>query len=94
MNQYETIFIMNNQITKEEQQAVIYKITSYIKENGTITKEDNIGVKKLAYEVKKQKEGYYYLIEFESNPSVIDELQRIYRITDAVLKFITIRKDD
>lgn len=55
MNQYETIFIMNNQITKEEQQAVIDKITSYIKENGTITKEDNIGVKKLAYEVKKQK---------------------------------------
>lgn len=55
MNQYETIFIMNNQITKEEQQAVIDKITSYIKENGTITKEDNIGVKKLAYEVKNKK---------------------------------------
>lgn len=94
MNQYETIFIMNNQITKEEQQAVIDRITNYIKENGKIVKEDDIGARKLAYEVKKQKEGYYYLIEFEANPSVIDELQRIYRITDAVLKFITIRKDN
>lgn len=94
MNQYETIFIMNNQIAKEEQKTVIERITNYIKENGKIVKEDDIGARKLAYEIKKQKEGYYYLIEFESNPSVIDELQRIYRITDAVLKFITIRKDD
>lgn len=94
MNQYETIFIMNNQITKEKQKTVIERITNYIKENGKIVKEDDIGARKLAYEVKKQKKGYYYLIEFEANPSVIDELQRIYRITDAVLKFITIRKDD
>lgn len=94
MNQYETIFIMNNQIAKEEQKTVIEKITNYIKENGKIVKEDDIGARKLAYEIKKQKEGYYYLVEFEANPSVIDELQRIYRITDTVLKFITIRKDD
>lgn len=94
MNQYETIFIMNNQITKEEQKTVIERITNYIKENGKIVKEDDIGARKLVYEIKKQKEGYYYLIEFEANPSVIDELQRIYRITDAVLKFMTIRKDD
>lgn len=94
MNQYETIFIMNNQITKEEQKTVIEKITNYIKENGKIVKEDDIGAKKLAYEIKKQKEGYYYLIEFEAESSIIDELQRIYRITDTVLKFITIRKDD
>lgn len=94
MNQYETIFIMNNQIAKEEQKTVIEKITNYIKENGKIVKEDDIGAKKLAYEIKKQKEGYYYLIEFEAESSIIDELQRIYRITDTVLKFITIRKDD
>ena len=94
MNQYETIFIMNNQIAKEEQQTVIARITNYIKENGKIVKEDDIGARKLAYEIKKQKEGYYYLIEFEAESSIIDELQRIYRITDTVLKFITIRKDD
>ena len=94
MNQYETIFIMNNQITKEEQKTVIERITNYIKENGKIVKEDDIGARKLAYEIKKQKEGYYYLVEFKANTSVIDELQRIYRITDAVLKFMTIRKDN
>lgn len=94
MNQYETIFIMNNQITKEEQKTVIERITNYIKENGKIVKEDDIGARKLAYEIKKQKEGYYYLVEFKASTSVIDELQRIYRITDAVLKFMTIRKDN
>lgn len=94
MNQYETIFIMNNQIAKEEQQTVIERITNYIKENGKIVKEDDIGARKLAYEIKKQKEGYYYLIEFEAESRIISELERIYRITDTVLKFITIRKDD
>lgn len=94
MNQYETIFIMNNQIAKEEQQTVIERITNYIKENGKIVKEDDIGARKLAYEIKKQKEGYYYLIEFEAESRIISELKRIYRITDTVLKFITIRKDD
>lgn len=94
MNQYETTFIMNNQIAKEEQQTVIERITNYIKENGKIVKEDDIGARKLAYEIKKQKEGYYYLIEFEAESRIISELERIYRITDTVLKFITIRKDD
>lgn len=48
---------------------------------------------KLAYPIKKQAEGYYVLINFESAPSEIDELERVYRITDEVIKFIVVKKD-
>ena len=53
-----------------------------------------LGKKKLAYEIRKQNEGIYYLFEFESDPDFIKELERIYRITDEIMKFIVVRKDD
>jgi len=93
MKNYETIFIMKTDITQEQTNDVISKVEKYIKENGTITKTINYGKKKLAYEIKKQEHGYYYLIEFTAEPEIIPELERIYRITDEVLKFMTIRKD-
>jgi len=93
MKSYETIFIMNPDITQEQTNAVISKIEEYIRKNGTITKTINYGRKKLAYEVKKHDYGYYYLIEFEVKPEAIAELERIYRITVEILKFMTIRKD-
>ena len=46
------------------------------------------------YEIKKNKEGFYVVFKFEANPEFITELERIYRITDSVMKFITIRKED
>ena len=51
-----------------------------------------MGKRKLAYEIKKNKEAYYMQINFESEPEAITELERIYRITDEILKFITIKK--
>ena len=51
-----------------------------------------MGKRKLAYEIKKNKEAYYMQINFESKPEAITELERIYRITDEILKFITIKK--
>ena len=53
-----------------------------------------MGKRKLAYEIKKQSEGYYVVYTFEANPEFIKELERIYRITDSIMKFITIRKED
>ena len=50
--------------------------------------------KKLAYEIQKNKEGYYVVYNFEANPELISELERNYRIADEVIKFIVIRKDE
>ncbi len=94
MNKYETIFLMKDNLTEEQKNTVTEKIKSYIDTNGKITKIDDLGIKKLAYEVKTYKQAHYYLIEFEAESSKIQELERIYRITDEILKFIVIRKED
>ena len=94
MNKYETVMILNSTISKESRNNAIEKIKNYIQENGEIEKTEDIGKRKLAYEIKKNKEGYYYIIEFMAEPESIVELERIYRITDEILKFIVVRKDD
>lgn len=94
MNKYETVMILNSTISKESRNNAIEKIKNYIQENGEIEKTEDIGKRKLAYEIKRNKEGYYYIIEFMAEPESIVELERIYRITDEILKFIVVRKDD
>ena len=94
MNKYETVIILNPDITKEQTNNVITKVENYIKNNGKITSTNTMGTKKLAYTIKKHTHGYYYIIEFESDSTAIYELQRIYRITDEIIKFITIKKDN
>lgn len=94
MNNYETIILIKNDIEEEERNKVIDIIKDYLKENGKITKLESIGLRKLAYEVRGYEEAYYYLIEFESEPDIIAELERKYRITDEILKFIVVRRDN
>ncbi len=94
MNKYESIIIINPNCTEEALKALENKFTGLINENGKVESYENMGKKKLAYEVKKNKEGFYTLINFESKPDAIAELERIYRITDEVIKFIVVRKED
>ena len=94
MNKYETVLILTNDITEEQKQKILQTTTDCIENNGTIIKVENLGLKKLAYEVKKHKEGYYILIEFETSIDNIHELERFYRITDEILKFIIVKKDE
>ena len=94
MNKYETVMILDCNISEEDRKNEIEKIKNYIEKNGEIKKIEDMGKRKLAYEVKKNKEGYYYIIEFSTNPENIAELERIYRITDEILKFIVVRQDD
>ena len=93
MNKYETVLIINNEITKEQRNNVIARVKKYILENGTITEERDLGEKTLAYEDNKHQKGNYYLIKFNANPTSISELERIYRITDEILKFIVVREN-
>ncbi len=94
MHKYETVILINDSLTKDVRDAVISKIENFIVSNGNITKRDDIGSKKTAYEIRKQKSAYYYLIEFQANLETIYELERIYRITDEIIKFIVIKLDD
>lgn len=94
MNKYESIIIINPNIEEATRKALQEKFVGLINENGKVESVEDIGSKKLAYEIKKNKEGYYIIFNFEAKPEVITELERVYRISDEVLKFITIRKED
>ena len=95
MNKYESVCILAPDSTSDDVSNIMVKIQEKIQEfsKGPISFE-NIGKKKLAYDIKNYTEGYYLVTNFESDSSVIDELERFYRITDRVLKFITVRRND
>lgn len=93
MNKYETIFLMKNDLTEEQKNKIVKNIKIYLNENGKITNTEDLGQRKLAYEIKTYKEANYYLIEFDAKPEAIRELERMYRINDNILKFIVVRKE-
>lgn len=94
MNKYESIIIINPNCTEEAVKALESRFTGLINENGKVETVEHMGKKKLAYEVQKNKEGIYMVFNFEANPDSIEELQRNYRITDDILKFMTVKKGD
>ena len=94
MNKYESVIIVNPNIDEAGLKALEEKFTGLINENGKVESVENMGKKRLAYEIKKFKEGTYMLFNFESNPDSIKELERVYRITDDIIKFIVVRKED
>ena len=94
MNKYEALFIINPSIEDAGIKELIQKFSDLINSNGKVESVEEIGRKKLAYPVKKNSEGFYALINFESDGTIISELERNFRITDEVIKFIVIRKDE
>ncbi|MCI9413188.1 MAG: 30S ribosomal protein S6 [Clostridia bacterium] len=93
MNKYESVVIINPSVEEEKIKELSQKFTDIINNDGKVEKIEELGKKKLAYEVKKNKEGYYVVIYFEANPDLIAELERNYRIMDEVIKFITIKAE-
>lgn len=92
MNHYETIMIINSNLEEAAIKSTIEKISSLIGSHGTVESTEEWGKRKLAYPIQKQAEGYYVLVNFESNPEFIDELERVYNITDEVIKHIVVKK--
>ena len=94
MNKYESVIIINPSVDEDKVKELTTKFTDMINEDGKVEKVDNLGKKKLAYPVKKNAEGYYVVFYFTANPSIIAELERNYRITDDVIKFMTINVNE
>ncbi|MBP3708404.1 MAG: 30S ribosomal protein S6 [Clostridia bacterium] len=93
MNKYESVVIINPTVEEEGVKALISKFSDLINTDGKVEKVDELGKRKLAYDVKKFDEGFYAVFYFEANPDLITELERNYRITDEIIKFMTIRQD-
>ena len=94
MNKYESIIIINPNQDEQGIKNLIKKFTDLINKNGKVESVEEMGKKRLAYEIKKQKEGYYVLFNFDAEPSSIAELERNYRITDEIMKFIVVKKEN
>ena len=92
MNKYESVIIVNPNVDEAGLKALEEKFTGLINENGKVESVENMGKKRLAYEIKKFSEATYMLFNFESNPNSIAELERVYRITDDIIKFIVVKK--
>lgn len=94
MNKYESVIIINPSIVEEEIKKIIQKFADLINTEGKVENINELGKRKLAYEVKKNKEGYYVIYNFEAKPTLIAELERNYRITDEVIKFIVVKQEE
>src|SRR5689334_18839110 len=92
---YEELFIVKPDAPEEEVNAFIDQIKNVITNGkGTVDKVDDWGVRKLAYRVAKFNEGHYVLVVFTSSPELVHEIERRMRVTDMVIKFITVRIDE
>jgi len=94
MNRYETVFIINPNVEEEGIKSLIQKFSDLINNDGKVESVEELGKKKLAYEIKKQNEAYYLVFKFEAKPELISELERNYRITDEVIKFIVVKEEE
>jgi small subunit ribosomal protein S6 len=95
MRIYEELFIIKPDATEEETDQIIEQMKGVITTaGGAVDKVDKWGKRRLAYRVEKHREGSYVLIQFTSSPETVKELERRLRVTDAVIKFLTVRIDE
>ncbi|MBI5182684.1 MAG: 30S ribosomal protein S6 [Nitrospirae bacterium] len=89
---YESIFIIKPTLSDEETEKVIQKMRDIITSGGgEVVNVENWGKKKLAYEIKKHKKGHYVLLHFKGEGPIVKELERNYRLSDLIIKFLTVK---
>ena len=95
MKKYELALVVNAKIEDDARAAVVEKAKEYItRAGGTVTEVEDCGKKKLAYEIQKMNEGFYYFIQFDAEPDVPAEVEADVRIMDNVLRFLCVKKDE
>lgn len=95
MNKYELALVVNAKIEDDARAAVVEKAKEYIARfGGTVTEVEDWGKKRLAYDIQKMREGFYYFIQFESGADCPGQLEQQVRIMDNILRFLCVRKDE
>ena len=94
VNQYETVFIVTPVLSDDQMKETVEKYTNFLKDHGAeIVYTNNWGMRKLAYPIKKKTTGYYYLIEFKAEGSLIADLEIAYKRDERLLRFLTVALD-
>ncbi|MBO5372204.1 MAG: 30S ribosomal protein S6 [Lachnospiraceae bacterium] len=95
MNKYELALVVNAKIEDDVRTATVEKAKAYIERfGGTVTEVEDCGKKRLAYEIQKMREGFYYFIQFDAAADVPAQVEQRVRIMDNVLRFLCVRKDE
>ena len=94
MNNYEAVLIFKADMQDADRTALLERFKTIISENGEVTDVDDWGKRRLAYEINDIRDGYYYIVEFDSLPDHIREFERRLRLSDFVLRYMVIRKED
>lgn len=95
MNKYETVFIIDPNIESEDIEKVIEDTQNLISgSGGTVIRVDKWGKKRLAYEVKGNRDGYYVLVNFEAEPQFVQRLGRYYGLTEEIIKYMTLKAEE
>ena len=92
-NLYETVIVTSAKLGEEGSAELVNRFKALIEEHGTVESVDDWGKRRFAYPIQKQTEGYYTLINFQSEPEFTAELDRRYQITDGILRTIIIKRD-
>ena len=94
MSEYELALVVNAKIEDEAREAVVEKAKGYVaRYGGTVTEVEEWGKKRLAYEVQKMREGFYYFIQFEADATCPAEVERHVRIMDNVMRYLVVKKE-
>ena len=92
IKQYETVFIATPVLSDAQMKEAVAKYTGFIKENGgEIVYEEDWGLRQLAYPIKKRTSGFYYLIEFKAETSLVASLETQYRRDERIIRFLTVK---
>ena len=91
MRRYETIFIIDPDLSSDEREPILTRLNDLIpQQGGLLFKVDEWGSQELAYEIKKQARGYYVLLDYCGTGALVDEIERLFRIDDRVLKYMSV----
>ncbi len=93
MRKYEGMFIFAPDIQEEERNSIFDRFKGIIESNGSIDSIDEWGTRKLAYEINDYKEGYYIVVNFQSESEVINEIDRVAKIIDQVIRHMIVRDE-
>ncbi len=93
MNKYELALVVSAQVDEEVRNATVEKAKGFIsRHGGTVTEVEDWGKKKLAYEIQKMNEGFYYFIKFDAEPTTPAEIEQRLRIADNVLRYLCVKQ--
>jgi small subunit ribosomal protein S6 len=93
-NRYETVFIMTPVLSEEQTKETVKKFSKILTESkAKIVHDNNLGLKKLAYPIQKKSTGFYHILEFEAEGSIIDKYETEFRRDERIMRFLTVRMD-